>query len=269
MSYAGSTTVSLEADPHWSVLSVTRAVDRRHGLGASLNLLPSTTTHSAHSAPGSAGSHQSQGQEAFLLVDATRLLRRWNLPRAQANLWLFAGLGTYSAQGSSSVVIREQSVSTQSLVTTTGTASASPSLPIGHPGHPGVLPVPTPSSATTTTTTIPIAETVTTPAALRLAVRPGLQFDAETTRLRFESRAMLYLAAGVQRPMLSATAGAALTAPDYEHVQPWIELQMRAMPGVVDQVEWIPKLRLLHQRVVLELGYSSLGSLVGGLTYTF
>jgi hypothetical protein len=48
-----------------------------------------------------------------------------------------------------------------------------------------------------------------------------------------------------------------------------LELQVRAMPGVVDKVELIPKLRLLHQRLVFDLGYSSLGSLVGGLTVTF
>jgi hypothetical protein len=267
MGYSGSTTVTVDADPHWSVLSVTRALDRRNGLGASLNLLPSNASHAAHGSAGtgSDGSHQNQGREHFLLLDATRLLHRWNLPRAQANLWLFAGIGAYSASGSSSLVIREQIITTTSAGSSTST-----SVPIGHPGHPGGLPLPNPSpGSTTTTSVVQTAETITTPAALRLAVRPGLQFDAETTRLRFESRAMLYLASGVQRPLLTATAGAALTEPSYDHVQPWLELQMRVMPGVVDQVEWIPKLRLLHQRVVLDIGYSSLGSVVGGVTYTF
>lgn len=267
MSYAGSTTMLVEADPHWSVLSLTRALDRRNGLGASFNYLPVNNAHNAHDAPaaGDAGSHQSQGDEGFVLLDGTRLLHRWNLPRAQANLWLFAGIGAYAAKGSTSLVIREQTV------TTTSIGSPSPtSVPIGHPGHPGGLPKPTPApGATSTTSSVQIAEILTTPASLRLAVRPGLQFDAETTRLRFESRAMLYLASGIQRPLLTATAGAALSEPNYERVQPWLEFQVRAMPGVVDQLELIPKLRLLHQRVVLEIGYSNLGSVVGGFTYTF
>jgi hypothetical protein len=41
------------------------------------------------------------------------------------------------------------------------------------------------------------------------------------------------------------------------------------MPGLVDQLEFIPKLRLLHQRVVLDIGYSTLGSVVGSVTTTF
>jgi len=41
------------------------------------------------------------------------------------------------------------------------------------------------------------------------------------------------------------------------------------MPQVVDQLEIIPKLRLLHQRVVLDIGYSNLGTLTGSVTTTF
>jgi len=69
--------------------------------------------------------------------------------------------------------------------------------------------------------------------------------------------------------MLSATTGVGLTPPRYQGIQPWLELQVRAMPGVIDEVEIIPKLRLLHRRVVLDVGYSSLGAITGGLTTTF
>ena len=110
---------------------------------------------------------------------------------------------------------------------------------------------------------------VETPSSLSFAVRPGIQFDAETTRLRFEAKALLFLASGIERPLFSATVGAALTEATYTGFQPWIEFQARSMPGVIDQLELIPKLRLLHNRIVLEVGYSNLGTVMGGLGYRF
>ena len=230
MSFAGSTTVTVDADPHWSSAWFSHAMDRRNGLGMSLQYLPANGAHASHAASADGpGSHALQGDETFTLVDATRLVHRWNLPRAQANLWLFGGVGLYHASG---------------------TSASSSSHQHAHSGGDST----------------PL---VGAPSALRIAARPGVQFDAETTRLRVEGKAMLFLAPGIQRPMLSATAGAALTEPNYDGVQPWLELQVRAMPGVVDQLELIPKLRLLHQRLVFDIGYSSLGSVVGGVTVTF
>ena len=95
-----------------------------------------------------------------------------------------------------------------------------------------------------------------------------MQVDIETTRLRLEGRGRLLLAPGVQRSLLSTTAGVALTPASYHGIQPWLELQLRAMPGVIDGVELIPKLRLLHRHLVLELGCSNRGSLLGGFTFT-
>lgn len=223
MSYAGSTTVGIDVDPHWSTTWFTRALDRRNGLGMSLQVLPGNASHAGDAV---------HSDESFALMDATRLLKRWNMPKAQANVWLFGGVGVYRAGGSD--------------------GSAAASHLHWHGGTQG--------SGTDPDATSP---------ALRIAARPGMQVDIETTRLRLEGRGQLFVAPGVQRPLLSATAGAALTPPTYDGIQPWLELQLRAMPGVADQLELIPKLRLLHQRLVLEIGYSSLGSVVGGLTYTF
>ena len=258
MSYAGSTTVMVDVDPHWSSLGFTTAIDRRNGLGGSAQFLPANTGHNQHSAAANGpGSHAQQGNETFILVDATRLVHRWNLANAQANLWLFAGVGSYDASGTRTLVISDQSQTT----------TLDPNDPgNNHHNHFGLIPAPSP---TTITTQFQTATLLTTPSALRIAARPGLQFDAETTRLRFEGRAMLYLAPGIQRPLLSATAGTALTGANYKGVQTWLELQVRAMPGLVDQLELTPKLRFLHQRVVVDVGYSNLGSVVGSLTYTF
>lgn len=210
MSYAGSTTVGGDLDPHWSTLWFSHAIDRRQGLGLSANVL--SETHR---------SHVQQGTETFLLLDYTRLVKRWNMPQAQANAWLFGGVGVYNATGST---------------------------PEGyhHGSHADAY---GPS--------------------LRFAARPGVQLDIETTRLRLEGRGLLYLASGVQQPQLSATAGVALTPTRYDGVQPWLEFQVRAMPAVIDTLELIPKLRLLHKHVVLDVGYSNLGTVVGGVTYTF
>ena len=207
LSYAGSTSVGADIDPVWSTLWFSHALERRHGLGLSLQMIPAGRPETGHH--GSTSS--TNADEGFLLLDSTHLLKRWNLPRAQSNLWLFAGVGAYQSS----------------------------------PGPSG------------------------SDAALRLAARPGVQFDIENTRLRLEARGQWFLAAGVERPIYSATAGVGLTPPRYNGVQPWLELQVRAIPGLLEQPELIPKLRLLHQRLVLDLGYSTHGSLTGSITTTF
>jgi hypothetical protein len=214
MSFKGSTTVGVELDHIWSSAWFSHAVQRQLGVGISAQLIPASSGHgdgqNAHSS-----SHPNQDSsglkatESFLLVDSTHLLKRWNMNRAQSNLWLFAGVGTYQSWNNARVN------------------------------------------------------------ATRIAARPGLQFDIENTRLRFEAKGQLFLAQGVERSMLSATTGVGLTPPRYQGVQPWLELQVRAMPGVTDEVEIIPKLRLLHRNVVIDVGYSSLGSLTGSVTTTF
>jgi hypothetical protein len=207
MSYAGSTTVGVELDHIWSSAWFSHALERQLGVGMSAQVIPGSggdgeVQHSHDSS-------ELNTTESFLLLDSTHLLKRWNMDRAQSNLWLLAGVGTYQTWNSERV------------------------------------------------------------SAARIAARPGLQFDIENTRLRFEAKGQLFLASGIERSMLSATTGVGLTPPSYEGVQPWLELQVRAMPGVTDQLEIIPKLRLLHRRVVLDVGYSNLGSITGSVTTTF
>jgi hypothetical protein len=214
MSFEGSTTIGVELDHIWSSAWFSHAVQRQLGVGISAQLIPGSGGHGdgqhthASSHPNQ-DSSELKSTESFLLLDSTHLLKRWNMNRAQSNLWLFAGVGTYQSWNNSRVN------------------------------------------------------------ATRIAARPGLQFDIENTRLRFEAKGQLFLAQGVERPMLSATTGVGLTPPRYQGVQPWLELQVRAMPGVIDEVEIIPKLRLLHRKVVIDVGYSSLGSLTGSVTTTF
>jgi hypothetical protein len=214
MSYAGSTTIGVELDHIWSSAWFSYAVQRQLGVGLSAQVIPGGG-HGGDSQHSHGGGHQNHDNselnatESFLLLDSTHLLKRWNMDRAQSNLWLFAGVGTYQNWNNGRVN------------------------------------------------------------ATRIAARPGLQFDIENTRLRFEAKGQLFLAEGIERSMLSATTGVGLTPPRYQGVQPWLELQVRAMPGVIDQMEIIPKLRLLHRKVVVDVGYSSLGSITGSVTTTF
>jgi hypothetical protein len=214
MSFEGSTTIGVELDHIWSSAWFSHAVQRQLGVGISAQLIPGSGghgdgQHTHESSHPNQDSSELKSTESFLLLDSTHLLKRWNMNRAQSNLWLFAGVGTYQSWNNARVN------------------------------------------------------------ATRIAARPGLQFDIENTRLRFEAKGQLFLAQGVERSMLSATTGVGLTPPRYQGVQPWLELQVRAMPGVIDEVEIIPKLRLLHRKVVIDVGYSSLGSLTGSVTTTF
>lgn len=278
MSYAGSTMVMVDIDPHWSTLSITKALDRSNGIGASVQYIPSMQGENSHSSTSSGeGSHAMQGNETFILVDATRLVHRWNMPNAQANLWLFAGIGIYGASGISELVtIPNPDASANQPDTPNPTPNPTP--PIRPHPHQHLLKPVASNSLTSTTANNQFSNSavspylqfmVETPSSLRFAVRPGIQFDAETTRLRFEAKALLFLASGIERPLFSATVGAALTEATYTGFQPWIELQARSMPGVIDQLELTPKLRLLHNRIVLEVGYSNLGTAMGGLGYRF
>lgn len=278
MSYAGSTMVMVDIDPHWSTLSITKALDRSNGIGASVQYIPSMQGDNSHSSTSSGeGSHAMQGNETFILVDATRLVHRWNMPNAQANLWLFAGIGVYGASGISELVtVPNPDASANQPDTPNPTPNPTP--PIRPHPHQHLLKPVASTSLTSTTANNQSSNSavspylqfmVETPSSLRFAVRPGIQFDAETTRLRFEAKALLFLASGIERPLFSATVGAALTEATYTGFQPWIELQARSMPGVIDQLELTPKLRLLHNRIVLEVGYSNLGTAMGGLGYRF
>jgi len=219
LNYAGSTTVGVDVDPDWSSAWFSHALDGRNGLGLSTHLLPaqpasSSPASAASAGTGGTGGDRGRGEETYLLLDWTRRLRRWNLPRAQANVWLFAGIGGRRVA-----------------------AAPGPASGAAPPGE-------------------------------RLVASPGLQVDIETTRLRFEARGRLLLAPGSERSLLTATAGVALTPAHYQGVQPWLELQLRALPGVTDAVELVPRLRLVHRRLVLDLGVGSRGSLLGGFSYT-
>lgn len=79
MGFKGSTMVMGDFGPNWQEAWVNYALTPRDALGVGTLTMRSDNHRLKREA---------------MEVNATRLLARWNLPEAQANLWLVAGLGT-------------------------------------------------------------------------------------------------------------------------------------------------------------------------------
>ena len=78
MGFAGSAMTMADYDESWRMLSANYALTRSDAVGASLSeLRPESTSR----------------RETLTQVEYVRLLKRWNLSDAQANVWLFGGLG--------------------------------------------------------------------------------------------------------------------------------------------------------------------------------
>ncbi len=85
MGFKESTMVMADFSPKWRELSANYAVTPRDAFGAGLLAMRSDDQHGPHAKRRNA-----------TLANYTRLAQRWNMPSAQANMWLFAGLGTVS-----------------------------------------------------------------------------------------------------------------------------------------------------------------------------
>jgi hypothetical protein len=101
------------------------------------------------------------------------------------------------------------------------------------------------------------------------ALSAAVQIDAETQRLYGAISARTLQSSSASRNQASIKTGIALTAANYERIQPWIMVEVRGMQGTTMDVEVIPTLRLLHRRYVLELGASLHGHPHASLRYTF
>lgn len=78
MGFAGSAMTMFDYDESWRMVSANYALTRTDAIGASVSeLRPESTSRS----------------ETLTQLEYVRLLKRWNLSDAQANVWLFGGLG--------------------------------------------------------------------------------------------------------------------------------------------------------------------------------
>jgi hypothetical protein len=87
MGFAGSAMTMADFDESWRMLSANHALTRTDAIGASVSEL-----RPRHGAP----------RETLTQLEYVRLLRRWNLSDAQANVWLFGGLGELDRGGAGS-----------------------------------------------------------------------------------------------------------------------------------------------------------------------
>jgi hypothetical protein len=78
MGFVGSAMTMADYDESWRMLSANYALTRSDAVGASVSEL-----RPEHGAP----------RETLTQLEYVRLLKRWNLSDAQANVWLFGGIG--------------------------------------------------------------------------------------------------------------------------------------------------------------------------------
>ena len=101
------------------------------------------------------------------------------------------------------------------------------------------------------------------------ALGAGLSFDVETQRLYLGLGAKTLQALSAARSQASLKTGVALTKANFERIQPWLMVEVRGLQGTSTDLDVIPSLRLLHQRYVVELGWSLHGTPHIGLRYMF
>lgn len=77
MGFAGSAMTMADYDESWRMLSANYALTRSDAIGASVSELRP----------------QGGPRETLTQLEYVRLLKRWNLSDAQANVWLFGGIG--------------------------------------------------------------------------------------------------------------------------------------------------------------------------------
>lgn len=78
MGFAGSAMTMFDYDESWRMVSANYALTRSDAVGASVSELRP---------------EYGRARETLTQLEYVRLLRRWNLSDAQANVWLFGGLG--------------------------------------------------------------------------------------------------------------------------------------------------------------------------------
>ena len=101
------------------------------------------------------------------------------------------------------------------------------------------------------------------------ALGAGVSFDVESQRLYLALGAKTLQALSAARNQAAVKTGVALTKADFERIQPWLMVEVRGLQGTSTDLDVIPSLRLLHQRYVVELGWSLHGSPHLSLRYTF
>lgn len=125
-------------------------------------------------------------------LNYTGLIKRWNLPAAQANIWFTGGLGEAHGRDASG-----------------------------------------------------------------LAYTPGIQFDAESTRLYFLARARMIRADSINFDTAAIQAGFSFYEAGFDETQPWFVLEAKTIRNFSPSLQVTPALRLINKNYFLELGITN------------
>ena len=232
LAYKDSTTLKLTYSPPWSTADLNRAVTTHDGFGLSVNWIE---TSSGSSGDGSSdeggGGHPHHGGSTSPAASGGAHSVHGMGNADQAELWSFV---TYTR------LLRRWNGSTSQANMWLDLGAGTVSSLVG-----------------------------TNPNLQEAALSAAVQIDAETQRLYGAISARTLQSSSASRNQASIKTGIALTAANYERIQPWIMVEVRGMQGTTMDVEVIPTLRLLHRRYVLELGASLHGHPHASLRYTF
>jgi hypothetical protein len=83
---------------------------------------------------------------------------------------------------------------------------------------------------------------------------PGLQVDAETTRLYFSLKGQMHRSKGVRNDVGVVRAGFSFWESDYEDTQPWLIVEAKRTREFSAKIEITPMLRLINKSFFAELG---------------
>lgn len=125
-------------------------------------------------------------------LNYTGLLKRWNLPAAQANVWFSGGVGEAHGSEDSGVVYS-----------------------------------------------------------------PGIQFDAESTRLYGLAKVRWMRGNGINYDMAAVQAGFSFYETSFDETQPWFVVEAKVVRNLSPSLQVTPALRLINKNYFVELGITN------------
>ncbi|MBU6249737.1 MAG: hypothetical protein KGO47_01040 [Cyanobacteria bacterium REEB417] len=231
LAYMDSTTLKVTYSPPWSTADLNRAVTTHDGFGLSVNWIETSSGGTGDGSSDDGGGGHHHGGRANPAAGGGGHSGHGMGNADQAELWSFV---TYTR------LLRRWNGSTSQANIWLDLGAGTVSSLVG-----------------------------TNPNLQEAALSAAVQIDAETQRLYGAISARTLQSSSASRNQASIKTGVALSAANYERIQPWIMVEVRGMQGTIMDVEVIPTLRLLHRRYVLELGASLQGHPHASLRYTF
>jgi hypothetical protein len=98
---------------------------------------------------------------------------------------------------------------------------------------------------------------------------PGLQVDAESTRLFASFKAQMHRSKGVRNDVGVVRAGFSFWEADYEDTQPWLIVEAKRTREFSTKIEFTPMLRLINKSFFAEIGVNQDKQVKAGLMVIF